>query len=38
MLHRSQGTILFESSRHRWEDNIEIDIGEVGFEGVAGFR
>jgi hypothetical protein len=23
--------------RHRWEDNIKIDIREIGLEGVDGF-
>jgi hypothetical protein len=31
---RLEGRRPLERPRRRWEDNIEIDLGEIGFGGV----
>jgi hypothetical protein len=31
---KSKGKILLGRPRHRWEDNIRIDLREIGWEGV----
>jgi hypothetical protein len=31
---RSEGKRPLGSPRHRWEDNIKMDLGEIGIDGV----
>jgi hypothetical protein len=31
---RPEGRRLLERPRHRWEDNIKMDLREVGFDGA----
>jgi hypothetical protein len=31
---KPEGKIPFGRSRHRWEDNIRMDLGETGWEDV----
>jgi hypothetical protein len=34
---KSEGKRPMRRPRHRWEDNIRMDVREIGWEGVDGF-
>jgi hypothetical protein len=35
LMGKPEGTGLLERPRHRWEDNIKMDLKEIGWEGVG---